>query len=152
MSVKARFETKFMAETNSGCWLWMGNIGKHGYGQFHLNGGCMAASRAAFQLYKGSIPEGMCVCHKCDEKTCVNPEHLFLGTQADNLADMFKKGRQNTPKGVNHGHANLNDLQVISLRCDRLNGLSYSGISRKYGISISVAYKIVNLHSWKHIA
>lgn len=84
-------------EPMSGCWLWTGGLhgnGKSsGYGSFGLGGKPVKAHRASFMLLKGPIPKGMSVCHKCDVRSCVNPDHLFLGTQRDNVLDMHKKGR-----------------------------------------------------------
>lgn len=85
------------------CWLWIGGTVKGGYGRFRLDGRMALAHRAAWELFKGSIPEGMFVLHNCpagDNAACVNPSHLWLGTQQDNIADMVKKGRQS--RGLSH--------------------------------------------------
>lgn len=98
-NVIARFETKF--EKGDGCWEWLaGKSGGSGYGAFGMmlpgKSGYMVsvqAHRAAWMIYCGPIPEGMCVCHHCDNPGCVNPDHLFLGTRKDNTQDMIAKGR-----------------------------------------------------------
>jgi hypothetical protein len=92
--LKDRFEQQFIPEPNSGCWLWIGAIDGRGYGAIKDSSRVMRrASRVSWELHRGSIPEKMCILHKCDVPLCVNPDHLFLGTNADNTRDMYRKGR-----------------------------------------------------------
>ena len=78
------------------CWIWNGAIrGNSGYGSFNVNGKIESSHRISYKLFKGVIPMGICVLHRCDNRLCVNPDHLFLGTQGDNMKDMFNKGRMN---------------------------------------------------------
>ena len=81
-------------KNSNGCWLWNGTIGQDGYGEIYAFGKRMPAHRFSYELFKDNIPENLCVCHKCDIPNCVNPDHLWLGTSAENTKDSVKKGRR----------------------------------------------------------
>lgn len=87
------FEDKYIPEPNSGCWLWIGAL-RAGYGNFWYKGKNESAHRVSWLLHNGKIPDEKCVLHKCDMPSCVNPDHLFIGTQRDNVIDAVSKGRQ----------------------------------------------------------
>jgi len=97
----------------SGCWLWPASTTPNGYGQFGPIGSHRLAHRFSWEIYKGKIPDGMCVCHHCDVTSCVNPDHLFLGTYSDNMRDMVKKKRgpqakkTHCPQGHPYSGSNL---------------------------------------------
>ncbi len=119
--IQPKFEKHISMEPMSGCWLWTGDVADRSrpgsnYGSFSINYKRCRAHRVSWELYHGPIPEGMGVLHKCDTPTCVNPRHLFLGTQKDNAADAGKKGR--LAIGEDNGKTKLTDEQVRQIRED----------------------------------
>ena len=91
--LRDRFDAKWTPEPMSGCWLWTGTVDLKQYGRFSKQGRLCSAHRIAWELYRGSIPTDRNVLHRCDNPSCVNPDHLFLGTLTDNMRDMARKGR-----------------------------------------------------------
>lgn len=121
--------------TESGCWLWMRSLSA-GYGDFRYRGQHLRAHRASYEAFVGAIPPGMCVCHRCDVRSCVNPAHLFLGTKADNNEDARKKGRHPRPKHRPSGLIYKRPLAHLDreVRSLRDSGKSISEIARSLGI------------------
>ena len=114
-------------EPNSGCLLWLRGVTSGGYGQITVDGRNLLAHRLAWELSNGPVPDGLCVLHSCDVRSCVNPRHLFLGTHADNTADMLAKGRQRwqrltaCPKGHPYSGDNLQVGRKGRRRCATCN-------------------------------
>src|SRR6185369_2192030 len=103
MTLQQRFEQLYIPVPEAGCWLWLGTIKAKGYGGFTVvKGESQRAHRVSWIITHGKIPEGMCVLHKCDTRSCVNPDHLFLGTNDDNVKDRGKKDR--TARGNRNGN------------------------------------------------
>lgn len=142
-----RFWSKTNKNTISGCWEWIACRGR--YGKFKYNGKDILAHRMAWILTNGDIPFGMCICHKCDNRLCVNPDHLFLGTNADNSKDMVRKNRQ--AKGSKQGLAKLNESLVREIRNKRSSGVSYRDLSLEYNVHEGTLNYILNNRSWKHV-
>jgi hypothetical protein len=119
---RIRFAEKWTPEPNTGCWLWLGSVNVTGYGRFGIRSGEVEfAHRASWRLYRGEIPLGIFVCHHCDVRICVNPDHLFLGTDLDNMRDAARKGRIKIPSesycsDERHQVAVLTNIQVAEIR------------------------------------
>lgn len=128
----------------SGCWIWVGRTAGGGYGRIENNGQkLLLAHRVSHELFVGAIPPGQLVCHRCDNTLCVNPDHLFLGTHADNMADMARKGRS--------GRTRLTEAAVIDIRSGRYLGQTHSKIARSLGVSESTIRAIILKMTWKHV-
>ena len=127
----------------SGCWEWKASKTVWGYGQIkiRLGGGKIKSakvSRLAYEVFVGSIPTGLCVCHRCDNRACLCPDHLFVGTHKENTQDMLQKGRGNRPNGQRHWGAKLTDSQVEEIK-SLASGIRGSGraLSKRFGVSES---------------
>ena len=131
------------------CWEWQASR-LQGYGVFNLRRKGERAHRVAWELTHGPIPEGLSVCHRCDNPPCVNPAHLFLGTQADNIADRHRKGRSRGVPGERHHKAKLTEADVLSIR-QLYPYCSISEISREFGVRRATVYAIVHRQTWKHL-
>jgi hypothetical protein len=140
-----------------GCWLWLGGTNVGGYGQIRrepqgnaIRGEKTTTHRVAWELTQGPIPGGLHVCHRCDNPRCVNPLHLWLGTHAENLADMSAKGR--AARGDRSGTARLESRQVqIIQRLLYLGHCSAHELSVLLGVSPTSLDAIRNRHTWRHI-
>lgn len=143
LSLAEVIERGSIPEPNSGCHLWMMSIQPSGYGQFGWKGRVVLAHRAAYEAANGPIPAGMFVCHKCDVPSCVNAEHLFLGSAADNTADAHRKGR--LAFGSRNGQARLSEEQVETIRASPLSGRK---LARIFGVSAEITCGIRGERRW----
>jgi len=143
-----RFHEKYMPITETGCWIWLGGVNTSGYGQIKKSRARQntPAHRISWELHRGEIPQGMFVCHKCDIRSCVNPDHLFLGTAKDNSQDMKNKGRSTA--GERDGNARLTEAQVIAIRA---SDLSDRVVADEFGISRRHANQLRNRVRWEHV-
>lgn len=135
----------------SGCWHWTGFINYNGYGKFSINGAVVRAHRYSYERHKGPIPSGLFVCHSCDNRQCVNPDHLWLGTHADNLADMKAKGRGSRLATVHSETHHLAKLTNEQARAIRLDSRPTVKIAKEYSVSAGTVLSIKNGRTWKHV-
>jgi hypothetical protein len=166
-SIKERFEEKYIVDEETGCWEWQASKFKDGYGQFKKDGKNLKAHRFSYELHKGPIPKGeghpgTCVCHTCDNPSCVNPDHLFLGTNAENMADMKKKGRQSRKFGERNSASVLKEKDVLTIKemlkrfPPKRGGVGPTAgiqrfLARWYGVSFATISDIHVGKYWTHI-
>jgi hypothetical protein len=149
-TIQERFESQFIPEPNSGCWLWTEKLDRDGYGRFCCGDGkTVSAHRFSWQSNFGDLNPDMNVCHTCDVPCCVNPEHLFLGSHIENQADKFRKGR--AARGEKIGISKFVGSQIIEMRELRKSGLTFNDLGIKFDCAPSTAHRICTNQGWKHI-
>ena len=147
---------KKVKKSKDGCWIWTAGSIRGGYGAFFSKGKNILAHRYAYELYREKIPSGMFVCHKCDNPPCVNPEHLFLGTNLDNFQDMVKKGRASfvnehrIVRGEENGLSKLKENQVRKIK--QLSAThSQSALSKMFNCHQTNIHYILSGKTWSHV-
>jgi hypothetical protein len=144
-------------DPDTGCWLWTGGGIAKGYGMLQIRYRHVLAHRLAWEVWRGPIPDGLCVLHHCDNPPCFNPDHLFLGTRADNNADKVRKGRSGFttgprpgrfPPGSAHPKAKLTDTDVLAILADPR---PHRTVAVTFGVSVSTIYGIRRGFTWHHI-
>ena len=158
--IVGRFLSKFEIIPDA-CWEWKGPFNQHGYGRLNFFK-IYHAHRFSYEYYKGKIPEGLFVLHKCDNRKCVNPDHLWIGTAGDNFRDCRDKGRHPITKfgvqpkgfghcGENHPNAKLTESIVLKIK-EKLNtGCSIANVVKEFNVKYQTAYRIKNNLQWRHI-
>ena len=142
MRDKARSFTDWYKPNANGCWLWLGAVNSSGYANKYFGGRMETAHRISWLLNKGSIPSGLQVLHKCNTRRCVNPEHLFLGTQGENLLDMAKKGRSTSQ---------LTEDEVRKIKAMRRSGKTFREVGAAFRVCKQTIHNIVRGKTWGHI-
>lgn len=137
------------------CWVWTAATNRGGYGVFGIirtvNN---LAHRVAWQLEHGGIPEGMCVCHHCDNPPCVRPDHMYLGTLIENNEDMARKGRQKLPpalRGNQISTCKLTPNDVMKIRADHAAGVGQGALATEMGVTQANISQIVRCKTWKYV-
>jgi hypothetical protein len=132
-----------------GCWEWQGTLLIYEfYGVACFEGKRYRAHRLSYVHHVGEIPDGKIICHHCDNPKCINPEHLYAGSHKDNTRDMYERGRQNAPKGIDRPNVKLTEDQVIKIRGDERN---HKLIAIQYEIAASTVSSIKTRRTWNHI-
>lgn len=144
-TLEQRFSEKIVI-AESGCHEWTGCLAENGYGMLHLDGRTAYAHRVAFEMAHGPIPSGGQIMHSCDNRRCVNPEHISLGSFRENMADMVSKSRQ--ALGIKNAHAKLTEEEVKLIRS--LNGTN-AAVAKRFKVSASLVSLIRNRRNWKHV-
>ena len=158
--MKKTLMERFMAKlptdrTEDGCWEWAAYRDRDGYGTFSIQVGTFLAHRVSYMLFIGEIPDGMHVCHRCDNPPCVNPKHLFIGTRSDNMRDMAAKGRGARPPialGSKNGKSKLTELDVRKIiELSQMHTQTRRQIAQMFGVNRATVDGIVNGRTWKHV-
>lgn len=140
------------SEDEGDCWIWRGSLNATGYGRTRVDGVHWAAHRLSWAVHNGPIPDGLFVCHRCDNRRCVKPAHLFLGTAADNNADMIAKGRSRPGHPDNRGEKNprakLSERDVMAIRDALSAGAIGCVLARQYSVSKQLISAIRTGQRW----
>ena len=146
------FKSKLRLDVETGCHEWTGGKIKTGYGRLRWKERNHLTHRVAFTLAKGEIPEGLYVLHRCDNPSCCNPDHLFLGDQFQNMADMISKGRQHNRLGSKNSCAKLTEDDVREIRRLKADGVKQVRLAERFGVSTVAISLIVLRKKWVHVS
>jgi hypothetical protein len=153
---EVRIQRLSLIDEQSGCWNWQSTT-RNGYGRLIVGSRTdktrksVSAHRYSFEIFVGPIAEGLEVCHRCDNPSCVNPQHLFLGTRQDNIDDRESKGRNKIQRGENNGNAKLTDVDVVAAKRLRTKGMTYKCIAERFGVTKMTAMRAIKGQQWAHL-
>ncbi len=157
LSFEDRFWLKVGKQNNNECWNWLGAIITSGYGELHhtIMNKSKVAHRISYELHFGEIPDGLCCLHTCDNRRCVNPNHLYLGTHSDNMHDMVMKNRHvfvPFANGINNPSNKLTEQHVKEIRFKYRNSvISQIELAKQYSINQSTVWEIVHNKIWRSL-
>lgn len=145
-----RFWKKVDVQGPDDCWNWKGTLHPHGYGRIANNKHLLLTHRVSYEIHFGSIPEGLLVCHKCNNPRCVNPNHLYAGSTDDNMKDRLLAGRYAC--GERHENAKLTEQEVGIIRTSFIPyTVTIKMLAERFGVSTGAVSAIVYLRDWKHL-
>lgn len=147
--IVTRFESGYVPVPESGCWIWIGNYIGNGYGSVpgERRGVKILAHRLSYEIHKGPIPQGLLICHKCDTRLCVNPDHLYAGTDKDNARDRQSRKR-NPLHGERNGRAIISEKDVSIIRSSLH---PHKTLAKLYGVSKWTIRDIKRKRTWTHL-
>jgi hypothetical protein len=150
---RARFQARLFSHVDTsaglwGCWEWQAGGTKDGYGTIKIGGKMCRTHRAVYELYHGPIPDGLCICHTCDNRRCCNPAHLWVGTIAENSADRDEKGRHSPARGEQVHGVKLHAADVQEIRALLAAGVPQTVIAARYGVSTPLIWHIKMGRAW----
>ena len=141
--------TRSFTEPNTGCRIWTGAL-SHGYGNITIETKSKRAHRVAWELENGPIPEGIDVLHRCDTPPCINPDHLWLGDDKDNLGDAARKGRMT--RGERISWSILTERDVVEIRNRyAAGGITQTALAKEFGVHVATLSQVVRHKTWKHV-
>lgn len=148
LPVGPRLLARIVRDDATGCWLWTGILKTGGYGVIKVRGKNVATHRASYEAFVGAIPDGTFVLHRCDVRHCINPDHLFLGSQTDNMRDMVSKDRMADCKGERNPRSALTPQQVLEIR---RSTAPRPQLAREYGVTNQSIRAVQLAKTWKHL-
>lgn len=153
LTAENRFRAKYVVDEGTGCWVWTAGRTEDGYGEFRAGGRRVLAHRHAYTTHVGPILDDLYVLHHCDNPPCVNPDHLYLGTQFDNMQDMIARSRMPSTRGERNGRALLTEEQVQLIRSLHAPGQpgSRKRMAERFGVSESTVDAILQGRNWRHV-
>ena len=139
-------------EVYGDCWIWSQSIQGGGYGNCFVDGRVSRAHRVSYEIHKGPIDKGLLVCHTCDNRACINPDHLFLGTHADNTADMIAKNRMKVGDDLPNAKLCPDKIREVRAALDQMPKThTIRKFAKKFGVSRWAISEIVYGRNWKHV-
>jgi hypothetical protein len=150
ITLQSKIENNSIPITECGCWFWLGCLNGDGYGGIKIAGRSLLAHRASWETFNGPIPDGLCVLHRCDIPCCVNPDHLFIGTQLENIEDRTRKGRGRKIGYAGEAHP-LAIMTAEDVKTIRASQEQQDVLAGRYGVSQAHISNIVRRKKWKHV-